>query len=225
MVEVAFVRLIDAAAVAAIDAFDEAGESCVARLDDAQVGFFHDDGAIGEADDGGISAYIVLADLFAVLRLARMGDDDDVRAVAQGEALEGVAEAALGGGFFIGIGEGGHHVIEQKEFRAISARGDGEDLEDGVGLVGVEDFLIVVDEEVAAQPIEDAGLHVGRDDGDFLALYGVVFEGDPVRACGLQAYPFLKFLLGEFAGVGADVIALFDGIEKEHACCGAIMCG
>ena len=101
LVEVTFVRLIDAAAVAAIDAFDEAGESGVARLDDAQVGFFHDDGAIGEADDGGISAHIVLADLFAVLRLARMGDDDDVRAIAQGEALECVAEAALGSGFFI----------------------------------------------------------------------------------------------------------------------------
>ena len=68
---------------------------------------------------------------------------------------------------------------------------------------------------MAAQPIENTGLHVGRDDRDFLTLYGVVFEGDPVRACGLQTYPLLKFFLSEFTGVGADVIALFDGIEEE----------
>ena len=76
------VRLRDTAALAAIVVYDEPGESGVAHLDYEKVGFFHDDGAVGEEDDGKISACIILADLLAVLRLARMGDDDDVRAVA-----------------------------------------------------------------------------------------------------------------------------------------------
>ena len=132
--------------------------------------------------------------------------------IAGGEFLESICEFTLRLGFFVRIRKCGHQIVRQKQLAAVTPRRQLKDLQDAFRLICLKDFLIVEQIKSIAVVIQQPLLHGIGYAWNANIADGIIFQADIFRTRGLQVDPFLKFLLGQLAGIGADAVPLFDGI-------------